>query len=643
VSDIHIVRTDQIGLYNAGEIFNPAFIDKISEFDTLRFMDWMNTNDSAAVTWEDRTLTTDSTWGTNLAANQGVPLEVMVALANQAHTDMWYNVPTQADNAYVKAALTYIRDHLDPSLQLHVEYSNEVWNSIFEANAYAKAQGIALFGADTVRPDEVYYGYRSAQIAAIGNEVFGDSADTRLVNVIATQAANPNLAKYIVQGITAAGVGTVTELFSDYAIATYFGLSTTSTADRDKILSWAQSGDAGIAAAFNEMLNGGTLSGNLSLARAATLYAAQEKVAQSLGLDLVAYEGGLQLVASKFPADQRDLVTEFFHKLANDPQMGKLYTTMVDYFTAAGGDDLVAFNDVGSGGASGQWGSLTSIYDDGSPRYDALILAGNTHQEVVVDTPPPPPPREVIEGTSGDDTLKITTDAIVHAGAGNDKIYGGSGAPILYGGTGDDIYIVDTAETKVIENAGEGKDTVWVSKLSSYTLTANVENLAYQGKGNFHGIGNELGNRIAGGVGNDILEGGAGDDNITGGAGDDILIGGSGSDNLTGGTGADKFVFQSFSDFGGKNAEDVIYDFSSKEGDKIDLSGVDANTLLAGDQAFTFLGTGAFTKHAGELNYVYSAKFDKAIVSGDIDGDGVADFSFWVLKVPVLTASDFIL
>jgi Ca2+-binding RTX toxin-like protein len=180
--------------------------------------------------------------------------------------------------------------------------------------------------------------------------------------------------------------------------------------------------------------------------------------------------------------------------------------------------------------------------------------------------------------------------------------------------------------------------------MATYTLGANIEKLVYQGKTDFHGIGNELDNRIAGGAGNDIIEGGGGEDILTGGAGNDSLIAGSGGDDMTGGTGADKFVFTSLADFGVKPHYDVIYDFSSKEGDKIDLQGVDANTLIAGDQAFTFIGTGAFTKHAGELNYVYAGgTSDKATVSGDINGDGVADFSFWVLHTPVLTSSDFIL
>ena len=125
VHDLHVVRTDQVSLYNAGEIFNPDFVAKVAQWDVVRFMDWENTNDSDAITWDTRTTLNDAFWSRQ-ATHDGVPLEAMVKLCNEAHVDMWYNMPTKADDTFVKNALTYIRDHLDPSLKVHVEWSNEV-------------------------------------------------------------------------------------------------------------------------------------------------------------------------------------------------------------------------------------------------------------------------------------------------------------------------------------------------------------------------------------------------------------------------------------------------------------------------------------------------------------------------------------
>ncbi|MEV4783610.1 DUF4214 domain-containing protein [Burkholderia sp. LMU1-1-1.1] len=131
--------------------------------------------------------------------------------------------------------------------------------------------------------------------------------------------------------------------------------------------------------------------------------------------------------------------------------------------------------------------------------------------------------------------------------AGNDTLDGGAGADKLAGGSGNDTYVVDVAGDAVTELAGEGTDSVRTS-LATYTLTANVENLAYTGGAAFTGTGNALdnvitggnaGNKLDGGAGNDKLIGGNGADNLIGGLGDDTFIGATGKDIVDGGAGAD--------------------------------------------------------------------------------------------------------
>ena len=132
----------------------------------------------------------------------------------------------------------------------------------------------------------------------------------------------------------------------------------------------------------------------------------------------------------------------------------------------------------------------------------------------------------VLTGSTGFDALS--------GGAGNDRLVGGSGAANeLQGGTGDDVYVVTAVGDSIIENAGEGTDTVETS-VTPFTLAANVENLTYTGSGDFSGIGNGIDNIITGGLGRDSLFGGAGND---------TLIGGDGAANeLQGGTGNDTYV-----------------------------------------------------------------------------------------------------
>ena len=147
---------------------------------------------------------------------------------------------------------------------------------------------------------------------------------------------------------------------------------------------------------------------------------------------------------------------------------------------------------------------------------------------------------------------------------------------------------------------------------------------------------------LGGGLGNDTLDAGAGADTLIGGSGNDILTGGAGRDRMTGGSGADTFVFGP-ADFSGSTASaaDVINDFSAPSGDRIDLKAVDANASLASDQAFTFIGTAAFHRTAGELRY--EAATDGVLVQGDVNGDGTADFGIYVARIPSLFAGDFVL
>lgn len=129
--------------------------------------------------------------------------------------------------------------------------------------------------------------------------------------------------------------------------------------------------------------------------------------------------------------------------------------------------------------------------------------------------------RSVVEGGSGKDTLL--------GGAASDDLFGGTGVDSLVGGGGDDLYGVDTARDKVVEDAGQGYDTVQTT-LASYRLGANVEYLVALAVSAFVGFGNDLDNQITGNSGQDTLRGFGGNDVLDGGSESDVLIGGSGDD-----------------------------------------------------------------------------------------------------------------
>ena len=131
---------------------------------------------------------------------------------------------------------------------------------------------------------------------------------------------------------------------------------------------------------------------------------------------------------------------------------------------------------------------------------------------------------------------------------------------------------------------------------------------------------------------------------IIGGASDDTLDGGGGADILRGGAGADTFAFSSLADtVDADGAIDRVFDFSRAQGDKIDLSAIDADLTRAGHQAFTFIGTDAFG--VGGTDYevrVTGTRNGNSSIQFDSDHDGHADYAIFVHSDVPLTNADIV-
>ena len=231
----------------------------------------------------------------------------------------------------------------------------------------------------------------------------------------------------------------------------------------------------------------------------------------------------------------------------------------------------------------------------------------------------------LLDGGAGNDTLygSYGDDRLI-GGTGNDTLIGWQGADVMQGGEGDDHYFVHQAGDLVVENFGQGTDTV--SAYISYTLTGAVENLYLRDDAPLfdlaiNGTGNEL------------------DNVIHGNKAANVITGGGGRDTMFGREGADTFKFTSITDAPALGAGlcDHIADFSETQGDKIDLSAIDANVLIGGDQAFTPIGVNvAFNGVAGAL------RFNGGLLEGDVNGDRVADFQIQ-LDVAGVSAAGLVL
>ncbi len=215
-----------------------------------------------------------------------------------------------------------------------------------------------------------------------------------------------------------------------------------------------------------------------------------------------------------------------------------------------------------------------------------------------------------------------------------DGMNGGGGAYTAMG-IGDDT-VINTGTINGRVYMAEGND---LFDTSAGTMKGEIE----VGDGNDTVLGSAGNDSIIGDLGDDRLTGNAGKDSLDGDDGLDSLTGGAGADKLTGGFDADHFIFTSKTDSGTTSStEDHILDFTHSEADRIDLSKIDAKSNHSGNDAFHFLAKGAFTHHAGDLHYSVNSA-GNALVSGDVNGDGRADFTIVLDHVSHLVAGDFIL
>ena len=195
---------------------------------------------------------------------------------------------------------------------------------------------------------------------------------------------------------------------------------------------------------------------------------------------------------------------------------------------------------------------------------------------------------------------------------------GGAGTDLMTGGAGNDTYVVDSTGDVVKEASTVAGEIDTVQSAVSFTLGLNLENLTLTGTAAINGTGNGASNTLVGNAAANVLDGGAG------------------TDRLTGGAGADTFRFAALSDLGLSATRDVITDFTPGQ-DRIDLSAMDANAALAGDQAFSFLT--AFTNAAGQV----CVAGNSVLLNTDTDLDAEYEIQLLGTFATPLTAASFVL
>jgi hypothetical protein len=185
--NIRVIPAIYEDIYKA-EVFNPEFLKKIRPFSALRFMDWLKTNNSVQKTWQDRAQVNQAFY----TGAAGVPIEIMVELANRLNAHPWFNIPHQADDEYIEKFAQLVKDNIKPNLKVYVEYSNEVWNPQFQQFHWVRDNG----WLKNQKTPYQSYGIRTAQMCQIWKQVFS-SNPSQIKCVMATQTANPWVAEQV--------------------------------------------------------------------------------------------------------------------------------------------------------------------------------------------------------------------------------------------------------------------------------------------------------------------------------------------------------------------------------------------------------------------------------------------------------------
>lgn len=366
VRNIRVLMPDGEKTYRT-EPFTRVFLDRWRGFNTFRFMDWMETNGSKQRDWADRPTPEDATW-----TAKGIPVEMMVDLCNRLKINPWFCLPHRATDAYAREFASLVKRNLDPSLQVYIEYSNEVWNGIFAQNRYAQEQARQLGLGPKERPWEgaaMFHARRSLEIFKVWEEVFGGRQ--RLVRVIAWQAASGS---YWTDGMLLAqqAAGRNCDALAIAPYVTFMPSPSGKTLKSDEVARWTveQVLDQIEAKALPECVG---------------WMKTQKAVADKYGLKLLCYEAGQHLVGVG-GGENNTALTQLLSAANRHPRMGALYTKYLDAWRDLGGGLMCVFSSVGASSKWGSWCLLEGADETSSPKFDAVMEWNRRH----VHTAPAP-------------------------------------------------------------------------------------------------------------------------------------------------------------------------------------------------------------------------------------------------------------
>jgi hypothetical protein len=408
--NIRVFQAASEALLAQGEQFDPAMLEYLKPFASVRFMDWMQSNEYGrcvggtrsgercyAVIDEDcggveSRCMMPGTWSERPTAEQrsliasgqfldnerpelgnkvgGYALETMIALANALHANPQFAMPIDSDEEYVTRFAETVRDTLDPSLRAQVELSNEVWNWGFPQASYANVRGRELW------PDEgsawvQYMAGRTDRMCGTWKEAF-EGQEQRLRCLISPQTGWRDLAETVLEcpawRDTYPAEGRCYDNVDAINITGYF--SGCLQRNPEVVRSWLARGrEQALDLAFDQLLEGGLMGEECqdNLANTIRAYSFFQNLASERQLELYVYESGTHF---DYGGDDGDDIGSFLVELTRDPRMYEAYLRNFEGFMAAGGNTM---NVWGWLAPNDMWANADSVSDRSHPKYRAIV------------------------------------------------------------------------------------------------------------------------------------------------------------------------------------------------------------------------------------------------------------------------------
>ena len=457
IRNISLYRKEHSWLQEIGAIFNPDWIKKIRDLRTVRFMDWMETNNSTQSSWQNRPKFEDAFW-----SHKGAPLEIMIALSNHINADPWFNMPHLATDEYISNFATAVKESLNPQLKVYVEYSNEVWNWIFDQAHWAHKQSQLRWG--NVEAGWVqYYAIKAANMARLWGEIFGPKGRERLIRVLSMHTGWLGLEEKILYAPAWVQENKNRKdfpykSFEAYGVTGYFDGGFSGEKSKNGLLkNWLKRSkkrfqrgltnfpyEDVIQLSIKELRNGG-VTGNKagSIAEIADQTKYHANIAKKHDLKLVMYEGGTHVVGIGDDVEDQEL-TDYFIHLNNSSQLAELYNDLFRTWHKYGGTLFNAFLDVSSHSKWGSWGALQHLGDN-TPRWKVLMNYNQLHNPSWEVRPNGIFDHGIYLKASSSDELIIGSrkDDRINGLGGNDIIYPGGGYDLVHGGEGLDVVVLN--------------------------------------------------------------------------------------------------------------------------------------------------------------------------------------------------------